>query len=87
MLSKLPSKASYLRHMIVYGFVYDIDYSELKDYNYQLSQIGKNINQIARKVDINNAADSSDIKEIKELMDKIWHIQRSMLSKQPLIRQ
>ena len=85
--SGLPSKSSFIRNLIIYGFVYDIDYSELKEYTTALSKIGNNINQIARKVNTNNAADSADIKEVKEMMNKLWHTQKSMLSKQPLIRQ
>jgi len=86
-LSGLPSKASFIRNLIVYGFVYDIDYSELKQYNTALSQINNNMNQIARKANTYDIATNEDIKKVKELMDELWRIQRSMLSKQPLIRQ
>ena len=86
-LSGLPSKASFIRNLIVYGFVYDIDYSELKQYNTALSQINNNMNQIARKANTYDMATKEDIKKVKEMMDELWHIQRSMLSKQPLIRQ
>ncbi len=86
-LSGLPSKASFIRNLIVYGFVYDIDYSELKQYNTALSQINNNMNQIARKANTYDMATKEDIKKVKEMMDELWHIQRSMLSKQPLTRQ
>ena len=86
-LSALPSKASFIRNLIIYGFVFDIDYSELKEYNKALSQINNNINQIARKANTYDLATREDIKNVKEMMDEIWHIQRSMLSKQPLTRQ
>lgn len=86
-LSGLPSKASFIRNLIVYGFVYDIDYSELKQYNTALSQINNNMNQIARKANTYDLATKEDIKKVKEMMDELWHIQRSMLSKQPLTRQ
>ena len=86
-LSALPSKASFIRNLIIYGFVFDIDYSELKEYNKALSQINNNINQIARKANTYDLATREDIKKVKEMMDEIWHIQRSMLSKQPLVKQ
>lgn len=86
-LSGLPSKASFIRNLIIYGFVYDIDYSELKQYNTALSQINNNMNQIARKANTYDMATKEDIKKVKEMMDELWHIQRSMLSKQPLTRQ
>ena len=85
--SGLPSRSSYIRNLIVYSFVYEIDYSELKQYNRALSQINNNINQIARKANTFDVATADDIKQVKEMMDKIWHIQRSMLLKQPLTRQ
>lgn len=85
--SGLPSRASFIRNLIIYSFVYDIDYSELKEYNRALSQINNNINQIARKANTYDMATKEDIKNVKEMMDEIWHIQRSMLSKQPLVRQ
>lgn len=85
--SGLPSRASFIRNLIIYSFVYDIDYSELKEYNKALSQINNNINQIARKANTYDMATREDIKNVKEMMDEIWHIQRSMLSKQPLVRQ
>ena len=86
-LSGLPSKASFIRNLIIYGFVYDIDYSELKQYNTALSQINNNMNQIARKANTYDMATKEDIKKVKEMMDELWHIQRSMLLKQPLTRQ
>jgi len=85
--SGLPSRSAYIRNLIIYSFVYDIDYSELKQYNKALSQINNNINQIARKANTYDMATNDDIKKIKEMMDEIWHIQRSMLSRQPLTRQ
>ena len=31
--SGMKSKSAFLRRQILYGFVYDIDYSELREYN------------------------------------------------------
>jgi len=86
-LSGLPSRNAYLRQLIIYGFVYDIDYSDLRDYNTALSKIGTNLNQLAKKANMNDAATASDIKEAKELMKKVWHTQKSMLSKHPSVQQ
>lgn len=86
-LSSLPSMSAYVRNLIIYSFVYDIDYSELKKFNTALSQINNNLNQLAKKANTYDVATKEDIKKAKEMMDEIWHIQRSMLSKQPLTRQ
>jgi len=79
--------SAYVRNLIIYSFVYDIDYSELKKFNTALSQINNNLNQLAKKANTYDVATKDDIKKAKEMMDEIWHIQRSMLSKQPLTRQ
>ena len=86
-LSKMRSRSSFIRHLIVYGFVYDIDYSELTEYSRQLSKIGNNINQISRRVMKTGNVYAEDIHEIKELMEEVWRTHESMLSKQPLIKQ
>ena len=37
--SGMKSKSSFLRHLIIYGYVYDIDYSELREYNAALAAV------------------------------------------------
>ena len=36
--------------LILYGFVYDLDYSDLRDYNATLGKISGNLNQIAKRM-------------------------------------
>ena len=79
--SGMRDKSSFLRHQILYGYVYDIDYSELREYNSALAKIGNNLNQIAGNVY------AADVKQVKELMKQVWDTQKSMLSKQPYIKQ
>lgn len=83
-LSNLPSRSDFLRQLIIYGFVYDVNYDGLKEYTKALNNIGKNVNQIARLCNRTGNIYSDDVNALKEQMDKIWHIQESMLSKQPL---
>ncbi len=85
--SGMKSKSSFLRHLILYGYVYDIDYSELREYNAALAKIGNNLNQIAKRMNATGNVYEADVKEVKELMNQVWHIQKSMLSKQPYIKQ
>ena len=73
----------YLRHLILYGYSYYVDYSELHEYNMNLSRIGKSLNQIAARVNTMGNIYQEDIYEVKELMKQVWHTQESMLSKQP----
>lgn len=48
--SGMKSKSAFLSRQILYGFVYDIDYSELREYNVALGRIGNNLNQIAKRM-------------------------------------
>ena len=44
--SKMKSKSAFIRHLILYGYVYDVNYEHLREYNTILSRIGNNLNQI-----------------------------------------
>ena len=85
--SGMKSKSAFLRCLILYGFVYDLDYSELREYNSALGKIGNNLNQIAKRMNATGNVYAADVKEVKELMKKVWDTQKSMLSKQPYMRQ
>ena len=64
-----------------------MDYKELHEYNTNLSRIGNSPNQIARRMNTTGHVYDEGVKELKELMKQVWHTQKSMLSKQPCIRQ
>ena len=86
-VSGMKSKSAFLRKLILYGYVYDVDYSYLRNYNTELGRISSNLNQIAKRVNSTNTIYKKDMEEIKELMNQIWQLQKSMVSKQPLIKQ
>lgn len=86
-LSGMRSKSAFLRKLILYGFVYDVDYSHIREMNALLGNIGGNLNQIAKRVNTTNTIYKKDMEDIKELMIQIWQLQKSMVSKQPLIKQ
>ena len=83
-LMRINTKSTAIRQLIVESFLYDIDYSELREMNTQLARIGNNINQIAKRINETRSIYQTDINEIKKEMEKIWQLQESMLSKQPL---
>ena len=84
-LSGMKSKSAFLRKLILYGFVYDVDYSYLRKYNEELGRISSNLNQITKRINSTEHIYKEDIDEVKELMNQVWHTQKSMLLKQPLI--
>lgn len=85
-LSRIKDKSSFLRQLILYGFVYDIDYSDLREYNTTLSKIGNNLNQIAKRMNATGNVYATDVKQVKELMKQVWDTQKAMLSKQPYMK-
>ncbi len=85
--SGMQSKSAFIRHLILYGYVYEVNYSYLQEYNTALARIGNNLNQIAKRINTTGSIYKNDINEVKEIMEKIWHTQKSMLSQQPLIKQ
>ena len=85
-LSGMKSKSAFLRKLILYGYVYDVDYSYLRNDNTELGRISSNLNQIAKRVNSTGNIYQEDIDEVKELMNEVWRTQKSMLSKQPLIK-
>ena len=84
-LSGMKSKSAFLRKLILYGYVYEVDYSYLRNYNTELGRISSNLNQIAKRINSTEHIYQEDMNELKELMNQVWHTQKSMLSKQPLI--
>ncbi len=85
-LSGMKSKSAFLRKLILYGYVYDVDYSYLRNYNTKLGRISSNLNQIAKRINSTGNIYKEDMDEVKELMNEVWRTQKSMLSKQPLIK-
>ena len=85
-VSGMKSKSAFLRKLILYSYVYDVDYSYLRNYNTELGRISSNLNQIAKRINSTGNIYQEDMDEVKELMNQVWHTQKSMLSKQPLIK-
>lgn len=84
-LSKRKSVSDYIRTLILFGFVYDVDYSYLRQYNETLGKISGNLNQIAKRINSTGNVYEEDMAEVKAIMDEVWRMQKAMLKKQPLI--
>ncbi len=72
---------TYLCKMALEGFVIQVDFAELKNLIYEVNRIGNNVNQIAHRVNTNDAASRSDIKEVKRQVDLLWSLIRAELFK------
>ncbi|NBJ94935.1 plasmid mobilization protein [Parablautia muri] len=86
-ISGMKSKSAFLRCLILYGFVYDLDYSDLRDYNATLGKISGNLNQIAKRMNATGNVYKVDVEEVKKVMKQVWDTQLAMLKKQPSTKQ
>ncbi len=83
-MKKLPTQryGAYLRKMAIDGYIIHTDMSSLKEMNKALFSIGRNINQIAKRLNAGGTVYKADMDEIREKMEQIWQLQRRILSNQ-----
>ena len=83
-MSQFPTKryGAYLRKMAIDGYIIQVDTTDIKEMNKLLSAIGRNINQIAKRVNAGGPTYQADMEEIRERLDQIWQLQRRILSNQ-----
>ena len=84
-MAQLPTQriGAYLRKMAIDGYIIYTDTADIKAFTAELSAIGRNINQIAKKLNAGGPAYQADRDEIRERLDQIWQLQRRILSNQP----
>ena len=83
-MAQLPTQriGAYLRKMAIDGYIIYTDTTDIKTFTAELSAIGWNINQIAKRLNAGGPAYQADIQEIRERLDEIWQLQRRILSSQ-----
>ena len=64
-----------------------VDIEELRKLTTEFGRVGNNLNQIAKRMNATGNVYKADVNEVKELMKQVWHTQKSMLSRQPSVRQ
>ena len=81
-MRQLPTKryGAYLRKMAIDGYVIHTDTTNIKAMNKELRAIGRNINQIAKRVNSTSDIYREDIAELRERLGEIWRLQRTILS-------
>lgn len=74
--------SAYLRKMAIDGYIIQVDTKDIKEMNKLLSAIGRNINQIAKRVNAGGPTYQADMEEIQERLEQIWQLQRRILLSQ-----
>ena len=83
-MAQLPTQriGAYLRKMAIDGYIINMDTTDIKAFTAELGAIGRNINQIAKRINAGGPAYQADLQEIRERLDEIWQLQRRILSNQ-----
>ena len=81
-MSLVPTRqiGAYIRKMSIDGYVIHTDTTNIKAMNKELRAIGRNINQIAKRVNSTSDIYREDIAELRERLGEIWRLQRTILS-------
>ncbi len=81
-MSLVPTNqiGAYLRKMAIDGYIIYTDTKDIQAMNKELQRIGRNINQIAKRVNSTSSIYQADIEELKEDIQNIWQLQRTILS-------
>jgi len=83
-MALLPTQriGAYLRKMAIDGYIINVDTTDIKAFTSELSAVGRNINQIAKRINAGGSPYQADMEEIRERLDEIWQLQRRILSSQ-----
>ena len=83
-MAQLPTKryGAYLRKMAIDGYIIQVDTTDIREMTRALSAIGRNINQIAKRVNAGGPTYQADMEEILERLEQIWQLQRRILLSQ-----
>ena len=81
-MSLVPTNqiGAYLRKMAIDGYIIYTDTKDIRAMNKELQRIGRNINQIAKRVNSTSSIYRADIEELKGDLQNIWRLQRTILS-------
>ena len=81
-MSLVPTRqiGAYLRKMAIDGYIIYTDTANINKMNKELRAIGRNINQIAKRVNSTSDIYREDIAELRERLGEIWRLQRTILS-------
>ena len=83
-MAQLQTKriGAYLRKMAIDGYIIQVDTTDIKEMTKALGSIGRNINQIARRVNAGGPTYQADMEEIRESLEQTWQLQRRILLSQ-----
>ena len=76
----IENYSDYIRQMSLKGYVIEVDFSAVKELAKEVGGIGRNINQIVKRVNNTDTLYREDLADIQECMEKVWKLLRNTLS-------
>ena len=68
----IRNKESYLRKMVLDGYVLRIDFSDVRELSRLLRNATTNLNQVAKRANETRSIYASDIKDLQDNYEKLW---------------
>lgn len=75
----MKSKSAFLCKLILHGYIYNVDYSYLRNYNTELGRINSNLNQIVKRINSTDHIYQEDMDEVRKSMNQVWHPQQKSI--------
>ena len=75
----VQNRSNYMRKMILDGYCIQLDLPELRKAVSLLGRCSNNLNQYARMANATGSFYAKDIQELRERLDEIWQLTRSLL--------
>lgn len=80
-LANISTMTNYIRKQALYGKVVSVNFNEFKNlleqfsrFNFELNAIGVNVNQIAKKVNVNDEIQLNELFELKVEMESLKNL-------------
>ena len=77
----ISTLSAYARKMIFDGYILHVDFGAFQEIVKLMRSISNNINQIARRVNLNGSAYAEDINEIRTRQAQLWEKVNELLVK------
>ena len=82
----IVNMGAYARKMMIDGCHVTLDLTDIREMTSQLSRIGNNVNQIAKRVNETRSIYASDVEDLKHGYGEIWAMAKQILSKLAAIK-
>lgn len=80
-LAEIQNRETYIRKMVLCGYILNIDFSDLRKMIVLLGNTANNLNQIAKRVNTSNNIYKDDIKELQGNYNELLKTSKTILDR------